>query len=240
MSGGGPDRGARARTAIGLGVCALDSVAEVLGREARDVVDGWAVLSDGWTLRLVLDHALGAMPTEDGILEGTRHVVAGISVIRTVAHVYMDGPEEVVRDALAARIWERLGVWLEVVRTGNDGYMNVRASSRATRTTRQGDDLVGRLQPYVDAGRRPSVLLVGEPGTGKTTAITEAASRLGVGRTLTVDSAVLARISVPGSGSCSTSSNLRCSSSTTSIATPTLGPCSACSTTARPVCGWPR
>lgn len=197
ISGGGSGRGAQARTAIGLGLSLVDGVAELLGREPQDAVDGWSIVSDGWHLRHVIDHALGPAPEEEGIFKAHQHVVAGRMVLRTVSHIYVDGPEAAVVEALAAQVWARLGPRLTLTRGGaNDRYLDVRAETRTVRHTAQGRALVDLLRPYLDAGRRPSLLMHGEPGTGKTTAITEAAEALGSGRTLVVDAGVLNELPV--------------------------------------------
>lgn len=197
MSGSGSGQWARARTAIGLGLSVVDGVGELLGREPDDAVSGWTILSDGWLLRDVIGHALGPAPDKEGVLHGHHHVVAGRNVLRTFSFLYIDGPEREVVDVLAARVWERLGPRLSLVRVGhNDRHLGVRAEPPRVRHTRQGQMLVNLLRPYVEAGRRPSMLLLGEPGTGKTTAITEAASALGSGRTLVVDVGVLNEVPI--------------------------------------------
>lgn len=194
-SSGEQGRGARVRAGLGMGMAALDAVAEALGRSAYDVVKDWAPLPDQWDLRDLIEHALGPPPAEDGVCEGQQHVIAGTMVLRTQSTTFVDGDTAPVLEALAARVWSRVGGQLELVSSSRAAERcDVRALARPPRSTAQGADLVARLRPYLNAGRSPSALLIGEPGCGKTTAAVEASAVLAAERTLFVSVSELASI----------------------------------------------
>lgn len=191
------ERGAR----VGIVLAAADALAEMVGPDAYAVVSRWPRIHEMSTLDCVLRHVLGPPPTNSGAENGQIVTIAGIHCVRTQHDFYVDGDPEAVRTALRCRLWEALGPNLEVVTSTDPGgdaapaqCADLQPADAVERSTHQGAALIARLRPFVERAGGTSVMLIGEPGCGKTTAAAEAVAALGASRAMRVSVSQLERV----------------------------------------------
>ena len=198
LSGVGGGERSRARTLFGLALTIADVSAQIFGRPIWDTIREWATLPEYEVLAPIYAHALGPLSQADVYAEGILRMVAGVPCLYVRDAARVQGDLERVIDAAREAAWAAVGPRTELVPLrGVHGstLLALRSVAGDVRRTRQGDACIERLRPFL-IGRPQSALLVGEPGSGKTTAAAQVAADLGGGRILRVSVSDLAAVPV--------------------------------------------